>query len=1145
MERRLLSIDEVAVNLNVSTTTVRRWVRSGKLVGQKAGVQWRFDQNAVREALEQGLLSGASRSPQGAEPFSPAPEPLVFGRPLLMKWGRSLDQYLDEFQPDHVVVTDRRGSKIWSMLMPGRYSWGNNLWHSTIFKILVPSELQRIFANKKVLLFDEIMQRGRELHELKQVLEGLGATVMSVVCVRQRSRADAGELMDYDTLAFEDVDDVQFAERASTVSRMVSLFEPPLDVDHLIIKGRIQPGIQPEEFMERMAKWGLPFTIWHPDNHHKFLAVTLDRPQFFDTDSLNMPEEFSFDWESPCKIRFYINPETGVCYSSFIVYPGIEAPLSAWMSEAAYSGTGKPQRQVPDDVDTLSATADQVGLRRVYYTFCIRLALELFNDFVESGAAQDLGIQVENPLDAIDPAQLRATFGKSLGEEMAKRTREIIGGLRGGKKLFPDEAAYPPPLLIREKQSAVGSYDVFNCRTEFLRAIPQRANTQDGVSLAPFSYGHLLRSLPQYSESTVGRVLDYELDRGTAKPVVQTEFFSRDGMEMAKLWRGFYRGEFGVWFDFERAEVTYRDEVIQRTLALGPTVVEKFLERAGGSKMTATHFNKVFANLQHDWRDAHNLLYLGWRPYKYGPVAIVPDTSSSGEYKSFDRFLVDLRCLTEIREQHQSRVWKRYTPATDAEFPWRKLYTKKTDGVTRAHVSGLVRLYAAIQKGCKTKRISDPRSSNSSDFQDPLVVLGSARNEDVAYKCGWFEVRDWRAKGEEMILPLLKAHSLTEERPSSPVMRTHLEEFAAPARLLFDKIEMYRNLPSLREQVEELCRGGDFEAGEVLLETVDKEPSFSTNSPRPMQNLVWACNIMRPYSSLVRQVLTFCGLDKASAKAQDANIYLKELLASCPEIKPLEGDLRSCIDESKGGILTEGMADCLSKSFYLILSVFDTPGRIPDPRPSTERDRERLAFQDGLIVRLREINLQEPYTVSVADIRNLRNLPRVADIFGVNYEEALEGLLNWVQQTAREIEKRYPGVILAGISSDNIILAGRDADEVFLSTLDLVRETTRRLAAVDNNQFAQFGLLRAGIALHENGAGDDYQGVRPGLIAYELGDKPGQALGTITITQRVYELLSSDSRGEFAASDATTGQGRVFSRSWVPERDLPAEAPKR
>src|SRR5918993_24338 len=132
----------------------------------------------------------------------------------------------------------------------------------------------------------------------------------------------------------------------------------------------------------------------------------------------------------------------------------------------------------------------------------MRLALEMFNDFVQSGAAQDIGIQIENSLEAIDPAQLRATFGKTLGEEMAKRTREIINDLRGGKKLFPDETSYPPSLHIRREQSSVGSYDVFNCRTEFLKAIPQRTQSQDGKSLAPFSYGDLLRRLPQYSEST-------------------------------------------------------------------------------------------------------------------------------------------------------------------------------------------------------------------------------------------------------------------------------------------------------------------------------------------------------------------------------------------------------------------------------------------------------------------------------------------------------------------------------------------------------------------------------------------------------------------------------------------------------------------
>ncbi|OGW55480.1 MAG: hypothetical protein A2Y81_05030, partial [Nitrospirae bacterium RBG_13_43_8] len=162
MDKKFLTINDIANDLNVSTQTVRRWVSSGKLLGQRAGAQWRFDPSIVRNALEQGLLSGGSRPNPKPHSLQQYNESLEWARPLLALWRRFLEERLKEIQPDQVVVNDRRGAKIWSLIMEGRYNWGNNLWHSTAIEIMTPAELQRIFGRRRVLLFDEMMQHGRE-----------------------------------------------------------------------------------------------------------------------------------------------------------------------------------------------------------------------------------------------------------------------------------------------------------------------------------------------------------------------------------------------------------------------------------------------------------------------------------------------------------------------------------------------------------------------------------------------------------------------------------------------------------------------------------------------------------------------------------------------------------------------------------------------------------------------------------------------------------------------------------------------------------------------------------------------------------------------------------------------------------------------
>ncbi|GAH51153.1 unnamed protein product, partial [marine sediment metagenome] len=242
-----------------------------------------FIPSLVRDTFEQGILSGASQPLASVAQIKHLSDDLAWASPLLNKWGRFIEEHLSRIQPDHVVVNDRRGAKIWSLTMSGRYKWGENLWHSTAIELMDPVDLKKLFAHRRVMLFDEMMQHGREMNRLRQILTDVDAKVTSIVCLRRRSRVESGDLLEYEAVACDDLDDKTFEERATDISRLVHSFEPPLDVDHLVVRGAINKNLSGADILTRLANWGLAYVVWYPDKEHRLLTITLDRPQFFET----------------------------------------------------------------------------------------------------------------------------------------------------------------------------------------------------------------------------------------------------------------------------------------------------------------------------------------------------------------------------------------------------------------------------------------------------------------------------------------------------------------------------------------------------------------------------------------------------------------------------------------------------------------------------------------------------------------------------------------------------------------------------------------------------------------------------------------------------------------------------------------------
>ena len=113
------------------------------------------------------------------------------------------------------------------------------------------------------------------MFSLRKRLEDLGAIVYSFVCVRRKSIADSGKLLEYEASYAEDVNDKAFSERAALLSEILDISKPPLDPDHLIVLSKINKKLSEFEVIEKLSKWGNVYIVRYPDKHHKFLAVTV------------------------------------------------------------------------------------------------------------------------------------------------------------------------------------------------------------------------------------------------------------------------------------------------------------------------------------------------------------------------------------------------------------------------------------------------------------------------------------------------------------------------------------------------------------------------------------------------------------------------------------------------------------------------------------------------------------------------------------------------------------------------------------------------------------------------------------------------------------------------------------------------------
>lgn len=525
-ERRSLNVTEAAHRLGVSHATVRRWVKSGRLAGHRVGSRWRVDPDAVDAARDAGDRQGASRpDPDASKNLSQDP--------VLTHWREYIENRIRRDPPEQVIVNDRRGAPAWNAVGPGRFHWGRDVWHSTFVDTLTPEELRQLFGETTVLLFDEVMQLGRDMGKLRKRLEAkeVGARVTSLARTQSRFHAESGELGECEADARDALPDLESNEWGALISEFIHWAARPLDVDHVVVEVDIRQATSSHDILQSMRKWGTGFPVW--DEDHRLTGLTLDRPQFFNTAVTGWSEKgFAIDWRGPCKIRLYIGSPTGPNRCVFVAYPDIEARTALWRALL--------RKELGQDVaEPLDATEDgRRALRRCYRTVCMDLSIRLLKDFMSSGAADDLGLHFGEP----DGAQLRSAYGSSRGDQFTDAIREVLKDT--GKETSLPDISKRPPVILR-KDCGIGDRDLSVCRRRLLEIIANRQPKGSPVETAlPLSYRGLLESLASYAEPVVSQALDTELDIGTIQPQILCESsLAPDGGALVRMKRAYCQGE--------------------------------------------------------------------------------------------------------------------------------------------------------------------------------------------------------------------------------------------------------------------------------------------------------------------------------------------------------------------------------------------------------------------------------------------------------------------------------------------------------------------------------------------------------------------------------------------------------------------------
>lgn len=1106
----LLTIREAASYLNVSDSTIRRFVKAGHLKSKRVGVQIRFSLDDIMQTLE--AKDATSAVDRTGFDFHMEPS---WARNRIRNWKRRIGELIPKSEPVKIIVLDRRGAKMFSFLNSGDFSWGQNLWHSSAIEALDDAQVIDLFSGSKAVLFDEMIQFGHHLHILKGRLERLKIPVTSICLIRRRSYFLNGLLLDPEIIPIEDLDDPDFRSGAAFISRLLARRHSPLNTEHVMVSGILPPQRDTSQMVRSLESLGMSAIIWksEPSEEGELNAFTLDRPNFFDTSRVKFPIGVKADFDGAVKIRVYHDPVTQRAITTFFAFPTLRAPLEVWRSlishtKVRYGADPYAITTLPLELNDTQSEFHRYS-KAAYLDICLDTSIELLRQTVDAGFFNLLGVErLEVPPfgDAV------ATFGPKRSRELQN---SILEAIRQGRSadLFPSPVAKPLAASVVARPQVERDYDFPDARERLLSAVGKsRSINGNGPELKPLSYAAIMAACLPMVESRVSTVLDHEIDMGTIHPAVATSY-SNDGIVSQRVYQ---RGE------YDDDLPTYDDQLQSRTRIVSMATLAEWLRIRSIRDEGELLVSKLLANLRHDWGDLPPLA-MQWFPFKFGAVPSLPPPKD----RPLLRALVDSRAFLVEQRTRQ----RRYRPSGQLDIA--KLFNGPAcNGAIRARVKSLVKAYAAVQS------ITEGRDRSTHNvlryFLEPLTVLASARNEETAYKCSYFEVQYWVAVGGEKVFPSLLEISDFDDIGADYIegLRADITEWAQASRFLWEKINMYRRLPEFRKEMEKIFIEQDLDAGEVILETVDKEPRFSSNISEtqfPIGLLASALEMIRPFTTLCRLILTAAGIDlerreKIARNPGEASAeYVRDYRSNLLSVMNAEGELRVFmhpLEEIAERVyrvkkISEDDVKVLYKVFNRIKSLLNK--RIPNGEAlAAKREVEDRQRRDFIYAARRAQEITPSGYVAVADIYNFGNaISGISSLTGESPLDVAEKIQDTIGRWAASAAKARPGAS-AFVQTDTLVIVSQKLEEVLEITVEVLNQARVAVTRIDSSTAEDYMYhFRTGIAQYVAGI-QGMSSLEAIIRGHRIAEKHGNPRGYIAMEQACYETIQGMWKGRFA-----------------------------
>jgi excisionase family DNA binding protein len=1106
----LLTIREAASYLNVSDSTIRRFVKAGHLKSKRVGVQIRFSLDDIMQTLE-GKVDKSVLDKSGFD-FHTEPS---WARSRIRNWKRRLSELIPKSEPVKIVVLDRRGAKMFSFLNSGNFSWGQNLWHSSAIEALDDAQVVNLFAASKAILFDEMIQFGHHLHLLKGRLERLRIPATSICLIRRRSYFLNGLLLDPEIIPIEDLDDPDFRSGAAFISRLLARRHSPLNAEHVMVSGILPPLHDASQMVRSLESLGMSAIIWksEPSEEGELNAFTLDRPNFFDTSQVKFPIGVKADFDGAVKIRVYHDPATQRAITTFFAFPTLSAPLEVWrrlISQTKVRYGADPYAITPPPLELNDPQSEFYRYSKVaYLDICLDTSLELLRQTIDAGFFDLLGV---GRLEVPPFADTVATFGPKRSRELQN---SIVEAIRPGRSanLFPSLNTKPLATTVVARPQVERDFDFPDARERLLAAVGKsRRIGGQSPDVKSLSYSAIMAACLPMVESRVSTVLDHEIDMGTIHPAITTSY-SNDEILARRVYQ---RGE------YDDDLPTYDDQLQSRTRIVSMATLADWLRIRTIRDEGELLVSKLLANLRHDWGDLPPIA-MQWFPFKFGAVPSLPPPKD----RPLLRALVDSRAFLVEQRTRQ----RRYRPADQVDIA--KLFNGPAcNGAIRARVKSLVKAYAAVQSITEGRDRSTYKGQRY--FLEPLTVLASARNEATAYKCSYFEVQYWMAVGGEKVFPSLMEIQDFDNIGTDCIqgLRADISEWAQASRFLYEKINMYRRLPEFRKEMERIFIEQDLDAGEVILETVDREPRFSSNISEtkfPIGLLASALEVIRPFTTLCRLILTAAGIDlerreKIGRTSEEASAeYVKDYRSNLLSVMNAEGELTvyaRSLEEMAERVhhvkkLTEDDVKVLYQVFGRIRSLLNK--RIPNGEAlAAKREVEDRQRRDFIYAARRAQEITSSGYVAVADIYNFGNaLSGISSLMGESPIDVAEKIQDTIGRWASIAAKARPGAY-AFVQTDTLVIVSQELTEVLEIIVDVLNQARVAVTHIDSNSAEDYMYhFRTGIALFVDGR-QGMSSLEAIIRGHHIAERHGNPRGYIAMEQACHENLQGMWKGRFA-----------------------------